>query len=184
MLDLPGLELKPLSSEAATSKFDLTLFVNETPSGLSGVVEYASSLFDRGTIERMLGHFECLLEGIVAAPGSRVSELPLLTDAERQRILVEWNDTRTDYPRNWCVHELFAEQAAQTPHAVAVAFGEHRLTYAELNARANQLAHYLSRFGVRSGTLVGICAERSLEMIIGLLAILKAGGAYASLAER
>ena len=100
---------------------------------------------------------------------------------ERQQLLVEWNNTRTEYPRNRCVPGLFEEQAAQTPHAVAVNFGEHQLTYSELNARSNQLAHYLHRVGVRSGMLIGICAERSLEMLIGLLAILKAGGAYAPL---
>ena len=110
-----------------------------------------------------------------------MSELPLLTDGERRQLLVEWNDTAADYPRDQCIHQLFETQAARTPEAVAVVFEDRQLTYAELNARANQLAHYLRELGVGPEVLVGICVERSLEMVVGLLGILKAGGAYVPL---
>ncbi len=138
-------------------------------------------MFDAATIERMAGHFATLLEGIVAHPECAVGKLPLLTSAERHRLLVQWNDTAVDYPRDRCVHQLFEDQAARTPDAVAVVFDKEQLTYRELNARANQLAHHLIGLGVGPEALVGICLERSLELIIGLLGILKAGGAYVPL---
>src|SRR4029077_16516464 len=122
-----------------------------------------------------------LLEGIVSAPESRLSQLPLLTEEERRQLLVEWNDTAADYPRDQCIQQLFEEQARRTPEAVAVVFEDRQLTYAQLNARANQLAHHLCRLGVGAEVLVGLCVERSLEMVIGLLGILKAGGAYVPL---
>ncbi|MDB6110672.1 MAG: amino acid adenylation protein, partial [Pedosphaera sp.] len=177
----PGLTIEFLGIGTETAKFDITLGVQETDQGLMAGVEYNADLFEDATMARMLEHYDVLLRGVVARPTQRLGELPLLSEAERQQLLVEWNNTQAEYPRNRCVHELFEEQAAQTPHAVAVTFGGRQLTYAELNSRANQLAHYLARVGVRPGRLVGVCAERSLEMIIGLLGILKAGGAYASL---
>ena len=119
-----------------------------------------------------------MLEGIVTNPEVSVAELPILTSTEKHQLLVEWNDTQADYPRDKCIHQLFEEQAAKTPDAIAVVFGEEQLTYQELNNRANQLAHYLQKLGVRPEVLVGICVERSLEMVVGLLGILKAGGAY------
>src|SRR4029077_12003789 len=131
--------------------------------------------------ERMARYFERLLEGIVADPDQRIGELPLLTAAERHQLLVECTDTATDYLRDRCIHELFEEQAARTPHAVAVVYEDRQLTYGELNARANQLAHHLIALGVGPEVLVGLCMERSLELIVGLLAILKAGGAYVPL---
>ena len=117
----------------------------------------------------------------MANPEARISELPLLTEAERHQLLVEWNDTKTDYPRDVCVHQLFEAQVERTPDAVAVVFEGQELSYRELNARANQLAHYLRKRGVGPEVLVGICMERSPEMVVGLLAILKAGGAYVPL---
>jgi amino acid adenylation domain-containing protein/HAD superfamily phosphatase (TIGR01681 family) len=178
---LPQLTVTPLEITNEASKFDLTLFMEESPQGFVASFEYSVHLFDDATITRMGGHFQSLLEGITANVEQRLSELPLLTAAERQQLVVEWNNTGTDYPAGKCVHQLFEEQAAQTPPAVAVQFGEKQLTYAELNERANQLAHYLKKKGVERGMAVGMFMERSLEMVVGLLGILKAGGAYASL---
>ena len=129
----------------------------------------------------MTSHFQNLREGIVTNPNPALSEIPLLTDAEKHQLLVEWNDTRIDYPRDKCIHELFETQVAKTPDAIAVVFADQQLTYRELNSRANQLAHYLRKLSVGPETLVGICMERSMEMIVGLLGILKAGGAYVPL---
>ena len=133
------------------------------------------------TIRRMLGHYQTLLEGIVANPDRRLSELPLLTGAERQQMLVEWNQTGATYPKDRCLHELIEEQVERTPDATAVVFEDMQLTYRQLNQRANQLARHLQELGVGPDTLVGICMERSLEMVVGLLGILKAGGAYVPL---
>ena len=144
-------------------------------------ISYDVSRFDAATIQRMLGHLCTLMEGITTNNGQRISELPLLTEAERHQILVEWNDTETDYPKDKCIHALFEEQVGKTPDAIAVVFEEEELTYWELNARANRLAHYLRALGVGPEVLVGICVERSLEMVVGLLGILKAGGAYVPL---
>ena len=129
----------------------------------------------------MAGHYLNLLQGIVADPEQTISELPLLSEAERRQLLVEWNQTQTEYPRDKCVHQLFEAQVERSPDAIAVVFGDEQLTYRELNSRANQLAHYLQKQGVGPETLVGICMERSLEMVVGLLGILKAGGAYVPL---
>src|SRR5437867_6050510 len=117
----------------------------------------------------MAGHFQTLLEGIVANPDQRIAELPILIEAEKRQLLVEWNATQSDYPKDKCVHELFEEQVERTPDATAVVFNGHRLTYRELNGRANQLAHYLRSLGVGPEKLVGICVERSMDMLIGLL---------------
>ncbi|MCZ8026424.1 MAG: amino acid adenylation domain-containing protein, partial [Microcystis sp. LE19-10.1B] len=131
--------------------------------------------------ERMNGHFLTLLEGIITNPSERVSQLPLLTKVEQQQLLIDWNNTEVDYPANKCIHQLFEEQVERTPNAVAVTYENESLTYRELNNRANQLAHYLRKLGVKADTLVGISLERSLEMMVGLLGILKAGGAYVPL---
>src|SRR5258707_15438674 len=119
----------------------------------------------------MVGHFQTLLEGIVGDPDQRISYLPILTEAERRQLLFEWNNTEADYPKDKCIHELFEEQAKQAPDATAVTFEGQRLTYWELNTKANQLAHHLQRLGVGPGRLVGICLDRSLEMVIVLLGI-------------
>ena len=129
----------------------------------------------------MTGHFLTLLEGIIANPEQQISQLPLLTPVEQQQLLVEWNDTQVDYPSDNCIHQLFEKQVERTPDGVAVVFEEQQLTYQQLNSRANQLAHYLKSLGVGADVLVGICVERSIEMVVGLLGILKAGGAYVPL---
>ncbi|WP_169218415.1 non-ribosomal peptide synthetase [Brasilonema sp. UFV-L1] len=180
-LNLTGLSVSPLVAESATAKFDLTLSMENTATGLVGVWEYNTDLFDATTIKRMAGHFQTLLEGIVSNPQQPISQLPLLSEVERQQLLVEWNSTTVEYPTDKCIHQLFEEQVERTPHAVAVVYENQQLTYDELNCRANQLAHYLRSLGVRADVLVGIYVERSLEMVVGLLAILKAGGAYVPL---
>ncbi|MBE8986272.1 non-ribosomal peptide synthetase [Nostoc sp. LEGE 12450] len=177
-VDLTGLTVSPLMTERTTAKFDLTLFMENTSTGLVSTWEYNTDLFDPGTIERMAGHFVTLLEGIVANPKEQISQLPLLTKPEQRKLLVEWNDTQTDYPLDKCIHELFEEQVELTPDAIAVVFENQQLTYHQLNCRTNQLAHYLQSLGVKADVLVGLCVERSLEMVVALLGILKAGGAY------
>ncbi|MBD2510596.1 non-ribosomal peptide synthase/polyketide synthase [Nostoc muscorum FACHB-395] len=180
-LDLTGLNVSPLPVKLTTSRFDLTLIMQNSPTGLIGLWEYSTDLFDASTIDRMTSHFVTLLEGIVANPQQQISQLPLLSEVEQQKLLFEWNDTQVDYPLDQCIHQLFEEQVKLTPNAVAVEFKEQQLTYNQLNDRANQLAHYLQSLGVKPDTLVGLCVERSLEMVIGLLGILKAGGAYVPL---
>ncbi|MEH2136767.1 non-ribosomal peptide synthase/polyketide synthase [Nostoc sp.] len=180
-IELTGLTVSSLPIESSTAKFDLTLSMENTPTGLVGVWEYNTNLFDSCTIERMTGNFVTLLEGIVANPSERISQLPMLTASEQQQLLVEWNDTQADYPIDKCIHQLFEEQVERTPDAIAVVFENQQLTYHELNCRANQLAHYLQSLGVGADVLVGISVERSLEMVVGLLGILKAGGAYVPL---
>ncbi|WP_375511404.1 amino acid adenylation domain-containing protein [uncultured Nostoc sp.] len=165
-------------THSGTAKLDLTLVMRDTGKGLRASFEYNTDLFDEAAIARMLGHFQTLLEGILANPEQRISELPLLTPAERQQLLVEWNNTETDYPKQACIHQLIEAQVESTPDAVAVVFGNEQFTYRELNSRANQLAHYLRSLGVQTNELVGICLDRSLEMVVGVLGILKAGAAY------
>ncbi len=150
-------------------------------SELSVRIIYDSCRFEAATISRMLGHLQTLLSGMVTNPEQRISALPLLTEAERHQLLVEWNNTQTPYPRDKCIHQLFEAQVQRTPDAVAVVFEDQQLTYRELNRRANQLAHYLLALGVGPEVLVGLCVERSIEMVVGLLGILKAGGAYVPL---
>ncbi|MBE9190290.1 amino acid adenylation domain-containing protein [Gloeocapsopsis crepidinum LEGE 06123] len=180
-LKLPDLNLSVLECDRTSAIFDLSLSLQETDSGLRGGLQYNTDLFHAETIARMVEHFEILLEGIVANPQQEIKSLPLLSRAEQHRLLVEWNDTKIDYQQNSCIHELFAAQVEQTPNAVAVIFENQQLTYRELNERANQLAHYLQKLGVKPEVLVGVCLERSLEMAIALLGILKAGGAYVPL---
>ncbi|MBE9224524.1 amino acid adenylation domain-containing protein [Phormidium sp. LEGE 05292] len=176
--ELPGLTITPFEIEYTKALFDLHLDINETDSGLEGFWEYNTDLFDAATINRMNGHFQILLEAIANDTQQRVDQLPLLTLTERHQLLIDWNQTQADYPKNTCIHQLFEAQVERTPDAVAVVFEDKQLTYQELNIRANQLAHYLQKLGVKPEILVGICVERSLEMLIGLLGILKAGGAY------
>ncbi|NEQ65236.1 MAG: amino acid adenylation domain-containing protein, partial [Symploca sp. SIO2D2] len=174
-------EVEPFVMEQYESQYDLLLEMLEEESSLVGLFKYNADLFDEQTIARMTGHFQNLLEGMVNDPQQRVTALPLMTKVELNQILVEWNSTKTDYPTDKCIHELFEEQVQKTPNAIAVVFEEQKLTYSQLNSKANQLAHYLQKLGVVPETLVGICVERSVEMIVGLLAILKAGGAYVPL---
>lgn len=221
-LDCPDLTVSYLDVPRGTAKLDLTLYVADTEQGLMANLEYSTDLFEPATISRMLEHFQTLLEGIIANPEQRLSDLPILTGAERQQLLVEWNNTQTDYPKQqciheqynsvnsihssqipptplnkggyvppltrgdralskYCIHELFEAQVRQTPDAVAVVFAQQQLTYQQLNCRANQVAHYLRQLGVKPEVRVGICVDRSIEMVVGILGILKAGGAYVPL---
>ncbi|MET0647618.1 MAG: amino acid adenylation domain-containing protein, partial [Pyrinomonadaceae bacterium] len=183
-LELAGLDTALLDVHTASSKFDLALLVEDAGDELKVAVEYSVDLFDASTIERMVAHFEVLLQSIAADPDRRLSELALLTPDEGRRMVSRWNDTRRDFPRAACVHELFERQAELTPDACAVASGGERLTYAELNARADQLANRLRAAGVDSETLVAVCVERSPRMIVGALGVFKAGGAYVPLDPR
>jgi amino acid adenylation domain-containing protein len=160
---------------------DLSLLMQNQPDGLAACFTYAIDLFDASTIGRMAGHFTKLLEGVVANPAETVSRLPLLTETERHQLAAEWNNTEMQYPRDRGVHQLFEAQAARTPKATAVVFGNESLTYSELDRRSNQLARHLIELGAKPDGLVAICVERSLEMVVGLLGILKSGSAYVPL---
>ena len=174
---LAGLRIDAFAMESGTSKFDLTLQASESEDGLLFSLEYATALFDAATIERMARRFQLLLEGIAAAPERRLSELPLLPEDELRRLLVEWNPAAA-YAESRCLHELFEAQVARSPNAIAVVFEDARLSYGGLNAQANRLAHHLRRRGVVADDVVGLCVERSLDLVIGVLGVLKAGGAY------
>ncbi|HWS83041.1 MAG TPA: amino acid adenylation domain-containing protein, partial [Ktedonobacteraceae bacterium] len=173
--------LEPFVYGQQGAPFDLTLTIFESNGALTADFHYNIDLFEPATIARMEQHFQILLAGIVANPQQHLQELPLLTEQERHQILVEWNATQRAYPKEKCIHQLFEAQVERSPEAVAVVFEGEQMTYQELNRRANQLAHHLQHLGVGPEVLVGICVERSLDMIVGLLGILKAGGAYVPL---
>jgi amino acid adenylation domain-containing protein/thioester reductase-like protein len=177
VLYLPDLTLKPLTVERKTANFDLTLSMAETETGLIGSLEYNTDIFNEDRIIGMSGHFQTLLAGIVAHPDQNLSDLPLLTATEHQQILTAWNSNQICIPQQ-CINQLFEAQVEKTPDAVAVGFENEYLTYKELNQRANQLAHYLQTKGVKPEVLIGICLERSCELVVGILGIIKAGGAY------
>ena len=174
----PGWAVTRMEIGARTSRSDLSLNVAEQPEGLLVRFEYRCDLFDEVTIARLASHWQTLLEEAVADPGQTLAALPLLTEQERHRLLVEWNTPQVEYFQDRCVHELFEMQVERTPEAVAIVCEERWLTYGELNRRANHLAHHLRQLRVRAEVPVGICLERSLEMVIGLLGILKAGGTH------
>ncbi|MHC2831692.1 amino acid adenylation domain-containing protein [Bacillus sp. F9_6S_D1_P_5] len=178
---IPGLNICQHTFDTEMSKFDLTLFVTEVENGLQASLEYNTDLFDKVTIERMAEHFCCLLRSISSDPQQRLSEISLLTETERELMLINWNNTQVGYPRKDVIHKQLEEQAERTPEAVAVVYEDQKLTYQELNEKANQLAHYLQKRGIGPDSLVGLCVERSPEMIVGLFGILKAGGAYVPL---
>ncbi|MHC5769305.1 MAG: amino acid adenylation domain-containing protein [Nostoc sp.] len=190
-LELPSLTLSPLPFETETTRFDLEFHLWEpntqnglwadSSEGISGFVIYSTDLFDDATITRMLGHFQILLEGIVANPEDRIAHLPLLSESELHQLLVEWNNTQANYPQDRCIHQLIERVAEQNGEATALVFGDEQLSYKELNIRSNKVAHYLKNLGVKTEVLVGLCVERSFNMIIGMLGILKAGGAYVPL---
>ncbi|MCC5658523.1 amino acid adenylation domain-containing protein [Nostoc sp. XA010] len=187
-LELTGLTLSPLPFDTETTRFDLEFHLWEpntknglwvdNSEGISGFVIYSTDLFDDATITRMLGHFQTLLEAIVANPEQRIAQLSLLSQSEQHNLLVQWNNTQLNYPQDKCIHQLFEKVAEQNPDAIALVFGDDKLTYKDLNIRSNQLAHYLKKLGVKTEVLVGLCVERSFDMVIGMLGILKAGGAY------
>ncbi|HEU4837374.1 MAG TPA: amino acid adenylation domain-containing protein, partial [Pyrinomonadaceae bacterium] len=178
--DLNGLVTQPISLDTSTAKFDLTFFVEETPNNWHTAIEYNMDLFEPASAERVLQHFQALLESALNDPERPLSDLPLLTDAERQQMIVEWNDTATKVDK-FAVHELLEAQARVIPDACAIVCEDQYLTYNGLNSAANKMAHYLQRLGAGRETLVGVCMERSVEMVVALLGILKAGGAYVPL---
>jgi len=183
-LALPGLRLSSYPLESASARFDLTLRVAEVTAGLECSLQYDTHLFERRTIERMVRHFSTLLHTIVETPEISIAELPILSPAERHQILVEWNDTAAPYDSERPLHRIFEEQVDRSPDAIAVTAGNVELTYGELNVRANRLARTLRAQGMACGSIVGICTERNLEMIVGVLAVLKAGAAYLPLDPR
>jgi amino acid adenylation domain-containing protein len=181
VLTLPGLSSESLEVSSNSSKFDLTLSLAEYNHTLVGFFEYSTDLFEPTTIDRMSEHYWRLLEGIVADPDCPIAMLPLLSRAERQQLLIEWNDTEAEYVKDKCISQLFEDQAARIPEVIAVVFEEQELTYRDLNRRANQLASYLINLGIGAGKLVGIWLERSVEMVVSLLGVLKAGATYVPL---
>ncbi|SEN18920.1 non-ribosomal peptide synthase domain TIGR01720/amino acid adenylation domain-containing protein [Stigmatella aurantiaca] len=177
-LELPGVRLRVDPAELGVAKYDLTIAFSDTGDGLSALWEYSTDLFDEATVARMQDHLRTLLEGALAAPELRLPELPLLTGAERDALLVAWSRASAPLPEERRVHRLFEAVVARTPDATAVTFEDQSLTYRELDVRANQLAHVLRALGVRAETPVGVCLERSPELVVALVGILKAGGAF------
>jgi amino acid adenylation domain-containing protein len=182
-LEAPGLKLQLVSGELdpRPAKFDLFLALEETVEGLNGTLSYDADLFSEATMRRIASHFERLIEGAVSDPERSLWTLPLLDQTERTRLLVDWNDTETSYPRESAIHELFEAQAEARPDAIAVDFEDQQITYDELNRKANQLAHYLASQGAGPEAIVGVCLDRSVELVTALIAVLKAGSAYAPL---
>ncbi|HXO21033.1 MAG TPA: condensation domain-containing protein, partial [Thermoanaerobaculia bacterium] len=176
--DVGGLRLEAMPLPQKIAQFDLTLTMGEVEGALVAALDYNTDLFDAATIARMARHFERLLEGVAADPGTPLSELPLVTETEARQLVAAWNDTRVEYRRDATLHRLFEEQAEKSPEAPAMMFGRERISYGELNERANRLAHHLRRLGVGPEALTGICVDRSLDMMVGILGVLKAGGAY------
>jgi amino acid adenylation domain-containing protein/non-ribosomal peptide synthase protein (TIGR01720 family) len=179
-LELTGLQIEQVPVDSHTSKMEMTLYMIEDAEGLDGYLEYNNDLFDAATVQRFLGHFQALAEGVAADPDRPLSELPWLSESERRQLLVDWNDTAAEVPAV-CLHDLFAAQAARMPEAPAVDFEGEILTYRELDGRANRLAWHLRHLGVGPEVLVGLAMERSFDMLAGVLAVLKAGGAYVPL---
>ena len=179
--ELPGLSVEGAGRQWDRAKFDLELDLGEADGCIAGTLLYATALFDEVTIERHRGYFLAVLRAMVADADKAVSRIELLSGEEKRGLLVEWNETARAYPADKCIHELFEEQVEKTPDAVAVVFEGESLTYRQLNAKANQLAHRLIERGVKPDARVGLCVERSLEMVAGLLGVLKAGGAYVPL---
>ncbi|MGD7321660.1 amino acid adenylation domain-containing protein [Ralstonia pseudosolanacearum] len=180
-LELEGLTIEGVDAGQAAAKFDLTLELRETSEGLAGSLDYATALFDRETIERYLGYLHRLLKAMVENDSQQVSQIALLGEDERVRLLESWNETKAAYPDASTIHGLFEAQVRRTPEAIAVEHEGRQVSYAELNARANRVAHALIGLGVGPDARVGLCAERSVELVIGLLGILKAGGGYVPL---
>ena len=177
-LKLGELSLSGITNDDATAKFDLTFVMSETGSGIQGTVEFNTDLYVLETIKRMTSHYLNLLESVVAFPDKQIAELNMITASEETTLLEQFNATAATYPIDKSIVDLFEEQAAKSPEAVALTFGDQQLSYKELNERSNQLARYLQKQGVKAETIVPVCMERSAAMIIGLLGILKAGGAY------
>ena len=177
-LELPGIAFRAMDFDTGSAKLDLECNLWEDAGSIHGQFIYSTDLFDSATIARMMGHFQTLLSAIVANPKQRLSDLALLTALESQQLLIDWNDTQKDYPQNQCFHQLFAERVEREPNAVAAVFENQQLTYRQLNNKANQLANYLQQLGAQPEVLIGLCVERSLDAIVGILGIIKAGAAY------
>ena len=177
-MDLGGFAMESIPLERRAATLDLVMLIIETTGSLSASIRFNTDLFDAATIARMAGHFQTLLESVLRDPAAAIGDVEILTGAERRQLLVEFNDTRTDYPKDKCLHQLFEEQVQRTPDSVAVVFEGQQLTYAQLNARANQLAHHLQTLGVGPEVPVAIAMEHCPEMVVGVLGILKSGGAY------
>ncbi|RYZ36376.1 MAG: amino acid adenylation domain-containing protein, partial [Myxococcaceae bacterium] len=176
-----GLQIRPFKIDTETARFDLILSLGRSGEGLAGTIEYSTDLFETHTISRMVGHLRSLLDAVLAEPWRPVAELSLMDEKERQRILTGWNDTRVDFPSDVCIHQLFEAQVERTPEATAVVFEDRALTFRELDGRANQLAWHLLASGLEVEERVGLCVERSAEMVVGMLGVLKAGGAFVPL---
>ncbi len=174
----PGVEATRIEVDNGSAKFDWAILATETPAGIRLRSEYCTALFEPGTMMRLVHHFQILLQGVVADPERRISELPLLTKEERQQMIHGWNRTVTSYERDKCIHEVFEEYAARQPDAVALSFRAEKVSYGELNRRAEVLASQLQSLGIGPDVLVGLCLERSPALIVAMVAILKAGGAY------
>ena len=173
-----GLAIDPMEVATVHSPFDLSISLREEARRYIGYLDYSTDLFDHQRMERMVGHWQNLLGAMIANPGQSIARLPLLSDAERRQILIDWNQTASDYRQNQCIHQGFERQVEQTPDAVAMKYEDQSISYAQLNSRANRLAHHLIGLGVGPEKLVAIAIERSIDLVVGLLAILKAGGAY------
>ncbi len=177
-LNLSGLVMESIPLERRAATLDLVMLIFETTGSLSASIRFNTDLFDEATIARMAGHFHALLESALRDPGASIGGLDILSGAERRQLLNEFNATKSDYPKDKCLHQLFEAQVRRTPGNPAIVFGERHLTYAQLNARANQLAHRLQAMGVGPEVPVAICMERCPEMVVAILGILKAGAAY------
>ena len=180
-LNLRDVVASPLAAHDQNVRFDLEVHLRQRTDNLSGTVSFSTELYDHITIDRMIDHYLTILQGIVANPDQSISELPLMTESERHQLLVQWNGRSVDYPKDQGIHKIFQQCVDRTPHSVAIIFEEQTFTYRELNERANQLAHYLTKLGVRRGAMAGVSLARSEQQVIGILGILKAGAAYVPL---
>ncbi|HVG19606.1 MAG TPA: condensation domain-containing protein, partial [Blastocatellia bacterium] len=180
-IEVSGLRISPLEANSGTAKFDLTLSIDDAEEGLCAALEYNTDLFEATTIRRMLGHFQTLLEAVAANPQERISRLPLMNESERQLIIHQSNPSQAHYPKQHTIHQLFELQVERSPDAVALRFEDQTLTYRELNSRANRLAHHLRSLGAGPESLVGILADRSIEMIVAIIGVIKSGAAYVPL---
>lgn len=177
-LELPDLQIIPVPVNSAFAQFDLVFSMVNMQDGLRGTVDYSTELFDQITISQMVSHYQTLLDSVVAAPNQNISDLTMMTTAEKHRVLIAWNSTQQAFPPDQLLHHLFENQVKQTPEAIAVVYGEQQISYQALNHQANRLAHHLQACGVRAETVVGICVDHSLEMVICILGVLKAGGGF------
>jgi non-ribosomal peptide synthetase component F len=179
--NLPGLQVDRYGARRDSNKFDVELYFHESDDEIRGGIAYSTDLFDRETMERYIGYLQAMLQAMSDDDEGIVSSMDILSVKEREMLLRTWNETAQEYPAHLCLHHLFEQQVERTPEAKAVVFNDQSLTYRELNERANRLAHQLIGLGVQPDTRVAICVDRSIAMIVGVLAVLKSGGAYVPL---